>query len=307
MNASAIKSIINRPKTLLTKINYRYPLLFKWMSDEQCLKFWYKYNFGKKLDLENPKTFNEKLQWLKMYDRKPIYTTMVDKYEAKQYVADKIGEEYIIPTLGVWDSFDDIDFDKLPDQFVLKCTHDSGGLVICRDKSEFDKNAAKRKINRSLKRNFYWVGREWPYKDVKPRIIAEKYMSEGNGELQDYKIHNFGGVPKIILVCSQRFSAIGLHEDFYNTEWEKLDLKRPMHLTSMEAKEQPAELEKMLALSSFLTKDLPFARTDFYSINGKLYFGEITFFPASGFEKFVPDKMDFEMGNWIKVPYTINR
>ena len=165
---------------------------FKFMSDEAYLKFMYKLKMKRKLNLSDPQTFNEKLQWLKIYDRKPEYTTMVDKYEAKKYVADIIGEEYIIPTLGVWDRFEDIDFDELPDQFVLKCTHDSGGLVICRDKSKLDLKAAKKKINKSLKRNYYWIGREWPYKNVRPRIIAEKFMTDPTSDdLQDYKFFFF--------------------------------------------------------------------------------------------------------------------
>ena len=157
-------------KALLKKVSRLVP-------DKMYIALKYKMSMGKFPNLKNPKTFNEKLQWLKLYNRKPEYTTMVDKYEVKKYVADKIGEEYIIPTLGVWDSFDDIDFDKLPDQFVLKCTHDSGGLVICRDKSKLDKEAAKKKIDACLKTNYYWHGREWPYKNVKPRIIAEEYMN----------------------------------------------------------------------------------------------------------------------------------
>ena len=163
---------------------------FKKMNDEKYLCIVYKIRTGKTLNLENPKTFNEKLQWLKLYDRKIEYTTMVDKYAVKQYVADKIGENHIIPTLGVWDKFEDIDFDKLPNNFVLKCTHDSGGLVICRDKSKLDMNAAKKKLNKSLKRNYFYAGREWPYKDVKPRIIAEKYLEEkGKTVPEDYKVY----------------------------------------------------------------------------------------------------------------------
>ena len=161
--------------------------LTKGMSDKRYLKWLYRLSFGKKLDLDDPKTFNEKLQWLKLYDRDPKYITMVDKHEVKEYVAEKIGEKYIIPTLGVWESFDEIDFDKLPDQFVLKCTHDSGGLAICRDKASFDKEKAREKIEKSLASNFFWRGREWPYKDVKPRIIAEQYMTCGDGDLPDYR------------------------------------------------------------------------------------------------------------------------
>lgn len=206
MNKKALFDVIKHPKELLIKINYRYPQMLSWMNDEKCLGFWYKYRFGTRLNLKNPKTFNEKIQWLKLYDRNPLYTTMVDKYEAKKYVASIIGEEYIIPTLGVWDKFDDIDFDKLPNQFVLKCTHDSGGLAVCKDKKVFDINAARKRINRSLKRNFYWIGREWPYKDVRPRIIAEQYMenSDGRTELSDYKFYCFNGKPEYCHVISDR-------------------------------------------------------------------------------------------------------
>ena len=199
MKFSNIIKEIKEPRQLFLKVLHRYPETFKWMDDETYLKFVYKIALGKKLDLNNPKTFNEKLQWLKLNDRKDVYTTMVDKYEAKKYVAERIGEEHIIPTLGVWNHFDEINFDALPEQFVLKCTHDSGGLVICTDKSKFDKVTACKKIEHSLKRNFYWFGREWPYKNVPARIIAEKYMSEANKDtvnaancgLRDYKLYCF--------------------------------------------------------------------------------------------------------------------
>ena len=162
-----------------------------------CLKY-HKRN-GLLLNLRNPKTYTEKLQWLKLYDRKPMYTTLVDKYAVKKYVAEKLGEEYIIPLIGVWDDVDDIDFDVLPNQFVMKCTHDSGGLEICKDKSSFDFDAAKRRIDKILKQNFYWVSREWPYKNVKPRVIIEKYMQDSEtGELRDYKFFTFNGIPKVM-------------------------------------------------------------------------------------------------------------
>ena len=195
---------------------------FKKMNDEKYLCIVYKIRTGKTLNLENPKTFNEKLQWLKLYDRKIEYTTMVDKYAVKQYVADKIGENHIIPTLGVWDKFEDIDFDKLPNNFVLKCTHDSGGLVICRDKSKLDMNAAKKKLNKSLKRNYFYAGREWPYKDVKPRIIAEKYLEEkGKTVPEDYKVYCINGKPIYIVVFHNRFNhGEELSETVYNTAWE---------------------------------------------------------------------------------------
>lgn len=276
---------------------------FKWIPDKMFLKFAYKTLIGQKLNLNNPETFNEKLQWLKLFDRKPIYTTMVDKYDVKEYVASKIGEEHIIPTLGVWNRFDDIDFDSLPNQFVLKCTHDSGGLVICKDKSKLDKIAAKKKIEKCLKRNFYWTGREWPYKDVEPRIIAEKYMEDyPTTNLTDYKIHSFNGDPKVILVCRDRFSELGLTEDFFDQKWIHLDVQRGEHLNSKEEIICPKDLDKMLELARILSRDVPFLRSDFYTIGGKIYFGELTFFPASGFENFVPDSFDKILGDWLVLP-----
>lgn len=273
--------------------------LFDWMSGEQYLKLRYRASFKKKLNLSNPQTFNEKLQWLKLYNKNPIYTYMVDKYEAKHYVAERIGEKYIIPTLGVWEKFDEIDFSKLPEQFVLKCTHDSGGLVICRDRRKFNIEKAREKIERSLKSNYYLWGREWPYKNVKPRIIAEQYMSNNDKELDDYKVHNFDGIPKLILVCTERFSGSGLKEDFYDIDWNHLDLVRPSHPNSNSIIEKPDFLDEMLELSKKLSEGIPFLRTDFYEVNGNLYFGELTFFPASGLEPFKPDDWDYKMGQWI--------
>lgn len=276
--------------------------LFIWLPDRLYLQLIYLLEMGHFLNLRDPKTFNQKLQWLKLYNRKPEYTIMVDKYEAKKYVAEIIGEEYIIPTLGVWNSFDEIDFDNLPNQFVLKCTHDSGGLVICKDKSKLDKKAIKKKIEKSLKRNFYRYGREWPYKNVPRRIIAEKYMTNGNNELEDYKVHNFNGTPKVILVCRERFKNSPLIEDFYSDKWEILDIRRPGHPNSPEPMNCPDNLEKMLMLSRELSKDIPFLRTDFYTIENRIYFGELTFFPAAGITSFEPEKWDLIWGDWLKLP-----
>ena len=296
---NVFKDIIKEPNKIafgLTNLG-----LTKWMSDERYLKWVYKLSFDKKLDLEDPQTFNEKLQWLKINDRRPLYVQLVDKYKVKKYVAEVLGEEYIIPTLGVWDRFEDIDFDKLPDQFVLKCTHDSGGLAICRDKSTFDKKAAEKKIKRSLKSNFFWRGREWPYKNVKPRIIAEQYMYDGSGDLADYKIHNFNGETKFILVCRDRYQNSGLTEDFFTEKWEHIPVKRPSHPNAKEKIEKPQMLEKMIELSRELSKDIPFSRIDFYEIGGKIYFGEITFFPASGFAGFEPESYDSEFGKYLDI------
>lgn len=272
------------------------------MSDTAYLKLIYRLIFGRKLDLKNPQTFNEKLQWLKLNDRKTEYTTMVDKYEVKKYIAEKIGEEYVIPTLGVWDNFDDIDFDLLPNQFVLKCTHDSGGLVICKDKSKLDIAKAREKINKALTRRFYYFGREWPYKAVKPRIIAEKYMvDESVSELRDYKFFCFGGVCKCLKVDFDRF--IEHRANYYDPQGNLLDLGEKICPPNKEKViVLPDNKEKMLQLAEKLSTNIPFLRVDFYDVNGKIYFGELTFFPASGWGEFTDEKWDYKLGEWIKLP-----
>ena len=296
-----IKRILKNPKALFLTIGGTG--LLNWISDKRYLEIAYYAKLGKKLNLDSPKTFNEKLQWLKLHDRRDIYTAMVDKYEAKKYVASVIGQDCIIPTLGVWDSVEALDFKALPDQFVLKCTHDSGGLVICKDKSRLDTRKTARKLQKSLKRNYYWRSREWPYKNVKPRIIAEKYMSELNeSSLIDYKIHCFNGVPRVILVCKDRYTEQGMTEDFFTADWEHLDVRRPSHNNSKTAIEKPAQLDKMLEIATKLSRDIPFARVDLYIVGEKIYFGEITFFPASGVEVFQPDSFDEVMGDWIALP-----
>ena len=267
------------------------------LDDEKFLRILYKTKTGKKLDLEHPKTFNEKLQWLKLHDRKDIYTTMVDKYEVKKYVAGIIGKEYIIPTLEVHDKFDEIDFDKLPSQFVIKCTHDSGGLVICKNKKEFDIEEAREKINRCLKQNYYYSGREWPYKNVKPRIIIEKYMEDESGyQLKDYKLFCFNGEPELIMVDSDRFSD---HKrNVYDKKWRKIDVNINFPNCNVDF-EKPMDLEKMLRLSKKLSKGIPFVRIDFYIIKDKIFFGEITFYPGSGFQVITPEIWNKKLGDMI--------
>ncbi len=304
MNTNAIKQIIRNPKKLLGRVNHRYPTLLKLMSDTQCVQFWYKHCFGKKLDLENPKTFNEKLQWLKLYNRNPEYTKMVDKYEAKKYVAERIGEEYIIQNLGVWDCFDQIDFNTLPDQFVLKCTHDSGGLVVCKNKATLNINHAKKKLNRSLKRNYYWVGREWPYKDVKPRIIAEKYINLNQDDCAEYKLFCFDGKVKVILVCKGEAHNDGTGartNDFLDENFNRI----PVMSLNPNSKEElvcPKEMETIKMLAEKLSAGVPQLRVDFYLVCGKIYFGELTFFHNSGFSEFVPQEYDEIFGNLIHLP-----
>lgn len=283
---------------------------FHTWSDENYLKYKYWLYIGKRLNIDAPKSFNEKLQWLKLYDRNPQYTVMVDKYDAKKYVENVIGKEYIIPTLGVWDSFEEIDFDTLPNQFVLKCTHDSGGVVICHDKKAFDKNKARKKINNSLKNNYYWMGREWPYKNIKPRIIAEKFISETedvlnkseSSELNDYKLMCFNGTVKCSFICSERYSTNGLHVTFFDRDWNVMPFER--HYPSVkEGLPKPQKYEEMVALAEKLSANIPFVRVDFYEVSGKIYFGELTLYPGSGFEEFTPEEWDYKLGSWLDLPY----
>ena len=291
-----------------TDTKYRFRVLgalglYKHWPDEKYLKRRFEMLLGYPLDLKNLRTFTEKLQWLKLYDRKSIYTTMVDKYEAKKYVADVIGEKYIIPTLGVWDKFEDIDFEKLPNQFVLKCTHDSGGLVICRDKSKLDYRAAKKKLNRSLKRNYFWSAREWPYKDVKPRIIAEQYMKDDTSDdLKDYKFFCFNGEPRYCQVITDR--STDERVDFFDMEWNPQPFTGLTRAFAHAEREPvcPGCFEEMKASCRALSKGISFVRVDFYHINGAMFFGEMTFFPVGGFGRFYPNEWNQKIGDWLVLP-----
>lgn len=219
--------LLNPSKLVLRIMNSKFSRI---LADKTYLKIYFKCKMGYKLNLKNPQTFNEKLQWLKLYDRNPEYTKMVDKYEVREYIKEKIGEEYLIPLIGVYDKFDDIDFDELPNQFVIKCNHDSGGLVICKDKGKLNIEETRKKINKSLKRNYYYSGREWPYKNVKPRIIIEKYMEDSNkSDLIDYKLFCFNGIPKIVLVCSERFSSSNMCKTWFDMNWKLIDMTESGH------------------------------------------------------------------------------
>ena len=273
------------------------------MPDAEYLSRKFAAVFGRRLSLEASKTFNEKLQWLKLYDRKPEYTVMVDKYKARDYISEKIGAGYLIPMLGVWNAPDEIDFDMLPDKFVLKCNHNSGlGMCICKDKSALNIKNVKKRLKRGLKQDYYLTGREWPYKDVPRKIIAEQFMKSDAGGLTDYKVHCFNGEPKLILVCKDRFTSTGLTEDFFTSSWEHLDIRRPMHPNSSAEIAKPEELSEILTLAKQLSEGIPFLRVDFYIIEHKVYFSELTFFPASGFERFVPDEWDDILGSWLELP-----
>ena len=288
-------------KKILIILSNKY--FFNYLSDKIYLKLKYKMLMKKELDLDNPKTFNEKLQWLKLYDRNPEYTKMVDKYDVKEYVSKIIGEEYVIPTIGVYEKFDNIDFAKLPNQFVMKCTHDSGGIIICKDKKKLDINLARKKINKSLRNNYYYKHREWPYKNVKPRIIIEKYLDDGkNSQLNDYKIMCFNGKAKCSFVCSERDNKdLGLAVTFFDLDWNRMPFERH-YRSSDKVILKPKNYNKMIELSEKLSENIPFVRVDWYEINGKLYFGELTFFPGAGFEEFTPEEWDYKIGDMLELP-----
>lgn len=274
----------------------------KYLPDEVYLKAVYRGYIGKKLNLNNPITFNEKIQWLKLHDHNPQYTMMVDKIEVKKYVASIIGDEYIIPTLGVWNRFEDIDFEVLPKQFVLKCSHDSGGLVICRDKARFDWERAKKTINCSLNKNFYWYGREWPYKNVRPRILAEKYMEDkATRELIDYKFFTFDGTARILFIATERAANTETKFDFYDLGFNHLPIING-HPNAVIPPKKPKNFEDMIKLSEKLSKDISHLRVDFYEVDGRVYFGELTLSHWSGFTPFCPDSWDTKLGEWINLP-----
>lgn len=303
-----IKRYLNSLYKVITNKDYRFLILsgqgfYDNMDDEAYLKRKYRACMGKELNLGSPQTFNEKLQWLKLHDRKPEYTTMVDKYAVKKYVADIIGEEYIIPTLGVWNHFDEIDFDKLPNQFVLKCTHDSGGIVICKDKNKLDLKLAKKKMEKCLKRNYYWSSREWPYKDVKPRIIAEQYIEDNNKEgfLTDYKFFCFNGKMKCMYVSVNSHTAKQKIQ-FFDRNYNLLPIRRDDYLVFDEIPKKPNHLDDMIKIAEQLSRNIPHTRIDFYYIQNRIYFGEITFFTGSGFIPFSEKKWDYKLGSWIKLP-----
>lgn len=271
------------------------------LSDKSFIKKKYKKRMGKVINLSNPQTFCEKQNWLKLYDRRPIYTVMVDKYLARDFVAKRIGDEYLVPLLGVWDNADDIDFSLLPDKFVLKCNHNSD-VIICKDKSALNKEETREKLNKQLKSDYYVRKREWPYKNVPRKIICEKYMENLDGtKALEYKVFCFNGIPKYVLVISGRFQWKETTMDTYDMNWNHIDLVNGGPLAG-DVYEKPACFDELCKLSKKLSFNTPFLRVDFNYWNNKLYFGELTFYDSAGFEKYEPEEWDYNLGKLLELP-----
>ena len=298
---NAIKSAKNTRADFFIKLLRNLNFLF---SDKIYLQLMFRCKMGYKLDLSNPKSFSEKIQWLKLNNRNPLYTTLVDKYAVKDYVAKRIGKEHIIPILGMWNSAEQIDFDSLPNKFVLKTTNGGGGSVlVCKNKLTLDREASIKKLGMQLKqRSIYKTYREWPYKNVPPRIIAEKYMEDENGELNDYKFFCFNGKPQYCQVIRDRFTKETI--DFYDLEWNHMPFVglNPVVENGINPVEKPRCLKALIEACENLSKGIPFVRVDFFVINNQFYFGEMTFYPASGLGAFRPMEWNYRLGDLIKLP-----
>lgn len=275
-------------------------ILSKIESDETYIKRRYKRLMGKDLNLDHPITYNEKLNWIKLYDHNPLYTALADKLAVREYVKNRIGEEYLVPLLGIWNKVEEIDFEGLPDQFVLKCTHDSESVVICKSKKDLNIEQTKKKLRKAIKTNFYYYSREWVYKNIPRKIIAEKYLEDPiDKELRDYKFFCFGGIPKAMFIATDRC----IHKtkfDFYDMDFNHLDIVQH-YPNSDKPVRKPEAFEQMKMLAAKLSQGLRHVRVDFYEVNGKVYFGEITFFHHGGTTPFVPEKWDYTFGEWLNI------
>lgn len=285
-------------KSLKKSLLHRVGKIF--MSEDEYLKMHISYCLDYKIDLDNPKTFNEKLNWMKLYGRNPQYTIMADKYAVKQFVADRIGQQYVVPCLGVYEKFDDIDFSKLPNQFVLKATHQSG-VVVCKDKNSFDIVKAQKVLEHDIKRNYNDVHGEWVYKNIPPKIIADKFLHYNSGtELLDYKFWCFNGIPKVMYFTNK---GKNVYENFYDMDFNELNINHGFPRHKPEFK-KPECFEDMKRLAGELSKEIPFVRIDFFYVNGKIYFGECTFYDWGGAHPFETYEQDLMIGNWMQLPST---
>lgn len=273
------------------------------IPDITYLRIQYYLKMKKSLNLENPQTFSEKIQWLKLYGRRPIDTVLSDKYAVKDYISKNIGSQYVIPLLGVWDKFSEIDFEKLPNQFVLKCTHDSGGIIVCKDKKLLDKKRAEKILTRSLKHDYFVFSRERAYQNIPRRIIAEEYKEDSQtGELRDYKFFCFDGEPKLLFVASDRQNeGEETKFDFFDMQYNHLPFTNG-HPNAKVLPQKPASFEEMKKLAAILSKGIPHVRVDLYDVNGKVYFGEMTYSHWGGMMPFEPEEWDYTLGSWIKLP-----
>lgn len=298
---SNIYFLLKNPNRLIRVLGHRG--FFNFMPDLLYLKLVYRAEMGKRLNLKKPKAFNEKLQWLKLYDRDLKNSQYVDKYEVRNYIAKTIGDKYLIPLINVYDDVDQINWESLPDSFVLKCTHGSSSNIICKDKNKLDINSAKKMLEKWMKKSWHSFGREWEYKNIKPRIICEEFMvDEKEKELIDYKLMSFNGEVKCVFLCLNRDSDKGLNINIYNKEWELMPFERDGAPNTKEIVAKPENLELMIELAEKISKEFPFMRVDFYEINNRVYFGEMTFYPASGFKGFTPESYDEVLGNWLTLP-----
>ena len=302
MSVEKLKQFAKNPLLVFESLGHRG--LLNWIPDDLYLRILYRIRIGRKLNLDSPVSFNEKLQWMKLNDRNPMYSRLVDKYSVREYVSETIGAEYLIPLVGgPWDSFEEIDFVELPNQFVIKCTHDSGGLVICRDKHTFNVEKAKKKIDSCLKHNFYYGQREWPYKNIKPRIIAEEYKEDPYDlELRDYKFFCFNGECKALFIATDRSSnTCETKFDFFDSDFNHLPFTNG-HPNASTPPHKPLCFEEMKALARALSEGIPQVRVDFYEVEGRVYFGEMTFFHWSGLTPFEPYEWDKLFGSWVELP-----
>lgn len=307
-----MSTLIKKMYCFLTDSKARFSYLngigfYRNMPDKQFLKMAYKINMGQELNLDKPYTFNEKLQWLKLYNRRQIYTMMVDKYKVREYIKEKLGDDYLIPLLGVWDDPNDINFDMLPNQFVLKCNHNSGlGMCICKDKSKLDIKRVKKELKKGLKQDYYLTYREWPYKDVPRKIICEKYMmdetemnlKEEDRELTDYKFFCFNGKPRFMYISHD--NSANATTDFFDMNFNRLNM-RMKDPNSDIIPSKPAEFDALKSIAEKLSFGIPFVRVDMYVINGQIYFGELTFFHNAGFNRIHPKEWEKTLGDWIDI------
>lgn len=295
-----IKEYLSNPNILGASLLTHY---FKWLPDKLYLRLLYRFKLGRRLNLKNPTRFTEKLQWLKLYDHNPLYNKIVDKYEVKSYISNLIGSEYVIPTLGLWNRPEDIDWDSLPEKFVLKTTDGGGGtgVVICRSKSNLNVPKAVARLKSSMSTDIlYKLLREWPYKDIPTRIIAEKYLEDESGELRDYKFYCFNGEPKVMLLASDRFSAHNFN--YYDMDFNQLPIHSAVGGKADIEFDRPARFEEMKELARKLSKDFAHVRVDLYYAENKIYFGELTLYDSSGYDNLSSDEEDLRWGSWLNLP-----